>query len=95
MGSSPRGGGGQVRAEIFGETERLALQCVQPFALGEEARSAGVEWSTPVDQELLTDGDYWLGPSDWRVLVGQHVTAGSAAAWSRLRTRGGVVPPAG
>jgi hypothetical protein len=39
--------------------------------------------------------DYWLGPSDWRVLLGQHVTAGSAAAWSRLRTHGGIVPPAG
>ena len=38
--------------------------------------------------------DYWLGPSDWRVLVGQHVTAGSAAAWSRLRTHCGIVPPA-
>ena len=40
---------GPVRAEIFGETERLALHCVQPFALGEEARSAGAEWSTPAD----------------------------------------------
>ena len=66
MGSSPRGGGGQVRAEIFGETERLALQCVQPFALGEEARSAGVEWSTPVDQELLTDGA-WALNTVWNI----------------------------
>jgi hypothetical protein len=38
----------------------LALQCVQPFALGEEVQSAGVEWSTPADQELLTDGAWAL-----------------------------------
>jgi len=38
--------------------------------------------------------DYWLGPSGWRVLVGQHVTAGSAAAWSRLRRYGGIAPRA-
>ncbi len=38
--------------------------------------------------------DYWLGPSGWSVLVAQHVTAGSAAAWSRLRRHGGIVPPA-
>ena len=57
---------GPVRAEIFGETERLALQCVQPFALGEEARSAGVEWSTPADQELLTDGA-WALNTVWNI----------------------------
>src|SRR3984885_10155341 len=57
---------GAVRAEIFGETERLALQCVQPFALGEEARSAGVEWSTPADQELLTDGA-WALNTVWNI----------------------------
>lgn len=57
---------GPVRAEIFGETERLALQCVQPFALSEEARSAGVEWSTPADQELLTDGA-WALNTVWNI----------------------------
>ena len=57
---------GLVRAEIFGETERLALQCVQPFALGEEARSAGVEWSTSADQELLTDGA-WALNTVWNI----------------------------
>jgi hypothetical protein len=57
---------GPVRAEIFGETERLALQCVQPFALGEEARSAGVEWSTSTDQELLTDGA-WALNTVWNI----------------------------
>jgi hypothetical protein len=57
---------GPVRAEIFGETERLALRCVQPFALGEEARSAGVEWSTPADQELLTDGA-WALNTVWNI----------------------------
>ena len=57
---------GSVRTEIYGETERLALQCVQPFALGEEARSVGVEWSTPADQELLTDGA-WALNTVWNI----------------------------
>ena len=57
---------GQVRAEIYGETGRLALRCVQPFALGEEARSLGVEWSTPADHELLTDGT-WALNTVWNI----------------------------
>ncbi len=57
---------GPVRAEIYGDTERLALRCVQPFALGEEARSLGVEWSTPADQELLTDGS-WALNTVWNI----------------------------
>ena len=57
---------GLVRADIFGETERLALQCVQPFALGEEARSLGVERSTPADHELLTDGA-WALNTVWNI----------------------------
>ncbi len=65
-GSFTEGRWGPVRGEIFGETERLALQCVQPFALGEEARSAGVEWSTPADQELLTDGA-WALNTVWNI----------------------------
>lgn len=55
-----------VRAEIYGETERLALRCVQPFALGEEARSLGVEWSAPADHELLTDGA-WALNAVWNI----------------------------
>jgi hypothetical protein len=57
---------GPVRAEIFGETERLALQCVQPFAIGEEARGLGVEWSTPPDHELSTDGA-WALNTVWNI----------------------------
>ena len=57
---------GPIRTDIFGETERLALQCVQPFALGEEARSLGVEWSTPADHELLTDGA-WALNTVWNI----------------------------
>lgn len=57
---------GPVRATIYGETERLALRCVQPFVLGEEARSLGVEWSTPADQELLTDGA-WALNTVWNI----------------------------
>jgi hypothetical protein len=57
---------GPVRARIYGETERLALRCVQPFALGEEARSLGVEWSTPADHELLTDGA-WALNTVWNI----------------------------
>ena len=57
---------GPVRARIYGETERLALRCVQPFALGEEARSLGVEWSTPADHELLADGA-WALNTVWNI----------------------------
>jgi hypothetical protein len=57
---------GPIRAEIFGETERLALQSVQPFALGEEARSLGVEWSTPAAHDLLTDGA-WALNTVWNI----------------------------
>lgn len=57
---------GPVRARIYGETERLALRCVQPFALGEEARSLGVEWSTPANHELLADGG-WALNTMWNI----------------------------
>jgi hypothetical protein len=56
----------QVRAEIYGETGRLALRGVQPFALGEEARSLGVEWSTPAEHELVTDGA-WALNTVWNI----------------------------
>jgi hypothetical protein len=57
---------GQVRAKLYGRTERLALQCVQPFATGEEARALGVEWSTPAKQELLMDGA-WALNTMWNI----------------------------
>jgi hypothetical protein len=61
-----KGRWGPVRAEIYGETERLALRCVQPFALGEEARSLGVEWLVPAEYELLTDGG-WALNTVWNI----------------------------
>jgi hypothetical protein len=70
---------GPVRAEIYGETERLALQCVQPFAIGEEARSLGVEWSTPADQELQTDGA-WALNTIWNIDKHRRLPE---LAWSR------------
>lgn len=51
---------GSVRAQLYGEADRRALQCVQPFALGDEARAHGVEWSTSSQDELLTDHAYAL-----------------------------------
>ncbi len=51
---------GRVRSVLYGDAERKALQCVQPYALGDEARAVGVEWSTTPQEELLTDHAYAL-----------------------------------
>jgi hypothetical protein len=78
---------GPFRAQIFGETERLALQGVQPFAFGEEARSAGVEWSTAADQELLTDG-VWALNTVWNIDKHRRLPE---LAWGRDEFFGGKV----
>lgn len=51
---------GPVRDMLYGADERRALQCVQPFALGDEARDLGVDWSTPAQDELLSDHAFVL-----------------------------------
>jgi len=70
---------GPVRAEIYGEAERRALECVQPFAIGQEARDLGVEWSTPADQELQTDGA-WALNTVWNIDKHRRLPE---LAWSR------------
>lgn len=49
-----------IRAKLYGDTERRALQCVQPFALSDEMRGVGVERSTDPNTDLLTDHAYGL-----------------------------------
>jgi len=51
---------GPVRGRLYGDTERKALQCVQPFALTDEARELGVEPATDPQSDLLTDHAYAL-----------------------------------
>lgn len=51
---------GKLRNRLYGDRERKALQCVQPFALVEEARALGVEPSTDPQNDLLTDHAYAL-----------------------------------
>lgn len=51
---------GVLRRDLYGEAERNALRCVQPFALTDEARALGVERSTEPREELLTDHAYAL-----------------------------------
>src|SRR6266566_1030993 len=51
---------GKLRNRLYGGRERKALQCVQPFALVEEARALGVEPSTDPQNDLLTDHAYVL-----------------------------------
>jgi len=51
---------GVLRGDLYGEAERNALRCVQPFALTDEARSLGVERSTEPREDLLTDHAYAL-----------------------------------
>jgi len=70
---------GPVRAEIYGDTERRALECVQPFAIGQEARELGVEWSTPADQELQMDGA-WALNTVWNIDKHRRLPE---LAWSR------------
>jgi hypothetical protein len=70
---------GPVREEIYGEAERRALECVQPFAIGHEARDLGVEWSTPADQELQIDGA-WALNTVWNIDKHRRLPE---LAWSR------------
>jgi hypothetical protein len=51
---------GRLRARLYGDDERRALQCVQPFALTDEMRSVGVEPVTDPETDLLTDHAYGL-----------------------------------
>jgi hypothetical protein len=55
-----RGGKRNIRATLYGDVERKALRCVQPFALSAEAREVGVEPSTDAREDLLTDHAYVL-----------------------------------
>lgn len=49
-----------IRSQLYGDTERKALRCVQPFALTAEARDVGVERVTDPQDDLLTDQTYAL-----------------------------------
>ncbi len=49
-----------IRSGLYGDLERKALRCVQPFALTAEAREVGVERSTDPGIDLLTDNAYVL-----------------------------------
>jgi hypothetical protein len=49
-----------IRSGLYGEAERKALRCVQPFWLTAEAHKAGVERSTDRKDDLLTDTAYVL-----------------------------------
>jgi hypothetical protein len=51
---------GSIRSGLYGDVERKALRCVQPFALAAEARAVGVEPSTDPQDDLLTDHAYAL-----------------------------------
>jgi hypothetical protein len=51
---------GALRARLYGDAERRALECVQPFALTDEMRSIGVEPATDPGTDLLTDDAYGL-----------------------------------
>jgi hypothetical protein len=51
---------GRLREGLYGDLERKALECVQPFALADEARAQGVEPSTSRKDDLLTDHAYAL-----------------------------------
>lgn len=51
---------GPLRAKLYGDAERRALQCVQPFALTDEMRAVGVEPATDPKTDLLTDDAYGL-----------------------------------
>jgi hypothetical protein len=51
---------GALRAKLYGDAERRGLQCVQPFALTDEARAVGVEPATDPKTDLLTDHAYAL-----------------------------------
>jgi hypothetical protein len=50
----------RLRARLYGDAERRALECVQPFALTDEMRSMGVEPATDPATDLLMDHAYGL-----------------------------------
>lgn len=49
-----------LRSNLYSDTGRRALQCVQPFARADEMREHGVEPSTDPKSDLLTDHAYAL-----------------------------------
>lgn len=51
---------GVLRSRLYGDAEREALRCVQPFALTDEARALGVDRATDPQNDLLTDHAYAL-----------------------------------
>lgn len=51
---------GALRGKLYGDDERRAFQCVQPFALANEMRAVGVEPATDARTDLLTDHAYGL-----------------------------------
>lgn len=51
---------GALRARLYGDAERRALQSVQPFALTDEMRAVGVEPGTDAETDLLTDDAFVL-----------------------------------
>jgi hypothetical protein len=51
---------GALRAKLYSDAERRALQSVQPFALTDEMRAVGVEPATDPKTDLLTDHAYGL-----------------------------------
>jgi hypothetical protein len=51
---------GPVRDGLYGDLERRALMCVQPFALTDEGRALGVEPSTSRKDDLQSDHAYVL-----------------------------------
>ena len=50
----------RLRSRLYGEAERNAFRCVQPFALTEEMRAMGVDPATDSNTDLLTDHAYGL-----------------------------------
>jgi len=58
--TSAAGGKGALRSRMYGDDERRAFQCVQPFALADEMRAIGVEPATDPKTDLLTDHAYGL-----------------------------------
>jgi hypothetical protein len=51
---------GALRSKLYGDDERRALQCVQPFALADEMRALGVEPGTDPQSDLLSDHAFGL-----------------------------------
>jgi hypothetical protein len=51
---------GPLRAKLYGDVERRALQCVQPFALTDEMRALDIGPAADPKTDLLTDHVYGL-----------------------------------